>query len=172
MRKLVFSITDVEHLLNGKRATKESIVFLTAVLEYMCAEICELSGNQARLITCFELPGEEFACTYKNTIITDKCVYDAINLDVELHQMFPVNPKLVNERFNIISVVKQVHPNLAINSLAVNVVNSFVYDAFIRIINAMETELTVESLIDVIHRVFPIIFSEYAIVNGYTWLHV
>lgn len=93
--KLVLSRARTETLMrdNSKyNISKSSTIFLTAVLEYLCVELCELSGNVAK--------------NYKKTRITPNYLHMSIMRDAELK-------KLIFEKLNI---------RFADNSLVVSIV--------------------------------------------------
>lgn len=83
--QLTFSVSRCEHYLrdfgaSSLRVGADAPVFLTAVIEYLCAEILELSGNSAR--------------DNKRVLIKPRDLFFAVENDEELKSLF--------ERYNII----------------------------------------------------------------------
>ena len=80
MSGLVFNVQLIHNLMqevSGEKVTNDAAVYLTAVCEYLTAEILELSGNVCR--------------DDRKVTITSRHIYIAVNSDVELRDLFWTN---------------------------------------------------------------------------------
>lgn len=117
---LLFQPTKIKHHIatiisgnpKGVRLTAGSYIYLTAVIEYLIAEILELSGNVARDNKKQIITREHINMAIKEdeelSIIYNKCIVSGIfdgslKYDAKYHY---------NEK--IYGVLKQVHPNLSL----------------------------------------------------------
>ena len=124
---LTFKVSAVEKTLSGKilekdlhyKLSKRHSVPFTAVVEYMIAEILELSGNASR-------------ADHKVRIKIEHMV-KAINNDEELNKVFNTDTTVVPDDIPKFStwtykVLKQVHPDTGINADTSRFLDKLIFD--------------------------------------------
>lgn len=157
---LTFSVSIIENamfpLLNYK-LTKRLSVPITAVMEYLTAEILELSGNVAR--------------DDKKVRIKINHIILAIKNDGELSQVFDVSDTVVPEdtpKFQTYThrVLKQVHPDTGINSDSIRFLDKLLHDFMKLLASKYPIERKNIDTIDIINASLPGELAKHAVTEA------